>query len=151
MSTQENATLVRRLIEEGINGAFKDGDYALIDELIAPEYFSHNPNYPLSERGRGPEEVKKVMAAVGASMPDAHQTIEDVVARDDKVVVRSTIRGTDSSGSEGRPPSGKSFAMGAMEIFRVADGKLVEHWIITDVLGMLQQTGAIPGAPQTES
>jgi len=148
MSTQENEALVRRLIDEGINDGFKRGDFTLIDEFIAPEYASHNPNYPLSERGRGPEELKKVMAAFAASMPDSHQTIEDVMSSGDKVFVRSTIRGTDSGAPGGPAPSGKAFTMAAMEVFRLADGKFAEHWIITDMLGMLQQIGAMPAPPQ---
>jgi predicted SnoaL-like aldol condensation-catalyzing enzyme len=147
MSAQENEALVRRLIDDGINGAFKQGDFTLIDEFIGPEYVSHNPNYPLSERGRGPEELKKVMVALTAAMPDSHQQIEDVVAGDDKVVVRSIIHGSGSADPSSEAP-GRPFAMGAMEVFRVEDGKLVEHWIITDMLGMLQQVGAIPSPGQ---
>ena len=60
------------------------------------------------------------------------------------MVTRKTVRGTHRGESMGIPPTGKQVAVGLIDILRVADGKLVEHWNQVDTLGMLQQLGVIP-------
>ena len=75
---------------------------------------------------------------------DSHLVIEDVIAEGDKVVTRLTITGTQTGTLQGIPPTGKKFSMRGIDIFRVVDGKIVEHWDAVDQLGMLQQLGVIP-------
>lgn len=71
-------------------------------------------------------------------------TVEDVVAEGDRVAVRLTARGTHTGPLLGLPPTGKSVSFGGMEVFRVADGLIVESWGQFDALGLLRQLGATP-------
>ncbi|MDX1416943.1 MAG: ester cyclase, partial [Candidatus Promineifilaceae bacterium] len=71
--------------------------------------------------------------------------IEDVVAEDDKVVLRMTWSGSQQNEFMGLPPSGKSFSVNVIDIFRVAGGQIVEHWGMIDMMGMMQQLGAMSG------
>ncbi len=69
---------------------------------------------------------------------------EDMIAEGDKVVVRSTFRGTHKGDLMGIPPTGKQVTMPLILIYRIADDKIVEHWMQADALGLLQQLGVIP-------
>lgn len=135
MSAEENKTIVRRLFEEVMKG-----NLAIADELIATEYAQHSvfgiPN--------GRESFKQFFMAFAAAVPDAQFVIEDVIAEGDKVVTRSTVTGTQTGALQGIPPTGKKFSMKGIDIFRVLDGKIVEHWDAVDQLGMLQQLGVVP-------
>jgi hypothetical protein len=73
--------------------------------------------------------------------PDLHPTVEDLIAEGDKVVARPTIRGAHQGEYLGLPPTGKQVAFAAIAIFRVADGKIAESWILRDELSILQQLG----------
>ena len=77
---------------------------------------------------------------------DLHFTIEDMVAEDDKIVVRWTASGTHKGELMGIPPTNERVTVTGMSMDRVAHGKLVESWINWDNLGLLQQIGAIPPA-----
>ena len=71
-------------------------------------------------------------------------TIEDVIAEDDRVVVRLTSRATHAGEFMGRPASGRSYAVPEIHIFRIRDRRVVEHWREADMLGMMRQLGALP-------
>jgi len=73
-----------------------------------------------------------------AAFPDLHFTFEDLIAEGDKVVVRWTSRGTQQGELMGIPPTGKQFSATGIEIYRLEGGKIVEHWLESDNLGMLQ-------------
>ena len=78
------------------------------------------------------------------AFPDFHYTVEDEIAEGDKVVVRLTARGTQNGSFLGMPPSGKQATWSEIHIARMSSGKVVEHWVESDTLGMLQQLGVIP-------
>ena len=71
-------------------------------------------------------------------------TIEDVIAEGDKVVVRLTSHGRHAGEFMGMPASGKEYDISEIHIFRIADGKVAEHWRDADMLGMMRQLGALP-------
>ena len=83
-----------------------------------------------------------------AAVPDARYTVEDMIAEGDRVVSRFTMTGTQTGEMQGIPPTGKQCKVAGIDIFRVVDGKIVEHWDAVDQLGMLQQLGVIPAPGQ---
>jgi steroid delta-isomerase-like uncharacterized protein len=136
MSTEENKELVRRYQE-----AYNTNNMDVLDEILAPDLISHSlmPGLP-----PGRESLRQLQQLTLAAFPDFHTTIEDLIAEGDKVVARCTTRGTHKGEFLGTPPSGKPFTFTWISIFRIADGKIVEHWGEEDALGWLQQLGAIP-------
>jgi predicted ester cyclase len=78
-----------------------------------------------------------------SAFPDVRATIDDLIAEGDKVVVRSTWHGSHKGDFFGIPPTGKDFTLTAIDIVRVVDGKVVEHWGNEDDLGMLAQLGIV--------
>ena len=138
MSVETNTALFRRFMEEVANR----GNLAAVDEVMAPDFTEHEVLPPGTPPGR--EGVKQVFAMLRAGLPDLQVTIDDAIATGDKVVCRETWRGTHRGELLGAAPTGKRVEFGAIDIVRVADGKLVEHWGQSDWLGLLQQVGALP-------
>jgi len=80
-----------------------------------------------------------------ASFPDRQQTVEQIVGEGDLVAVRTTTRATHTGATFfGVPPSSKKVQVESMSLYRVAGGKVVEHWGLNDGLALMMQLGAIP-------
>ncbi len=137
MSTEENKAIARRWFEEGINRH----NLAIMDELFAPDFTEH---MPIGPGAQSLEEAKQFVAGTSAGMPDMRATVEEMVAEGDKVVVRYTVTGTQTGDFMGIPATGKPIKMTAIDILRFKDGKIAEHWLEGDQLGMMQQLGVIP-------
>jgi predicted ester cyclase len=146
MSAEENKAVVRREFEEMLNHT---GNLHAADEIIAPNYVSHEPT---SGETRGIERAKQFAATYRQAFPDLQNTIEDMVAEGDKVVVRFRGRGTHTGDTEAfGPPTGKRMEITGIAINRLSEGKIVEAWTNVDALGMMQQLGMIPEPRQAAS
>jgi predicted ester cyclase len=95
----------------------------------------------------GLEGVKAVFGMFRAGFPDVKFTIDDMVNQGDVVASLVHGEGTQTGNFMGIPPSGKHARWRSVGFFRVKDGKIVEHWGIPDLLGLLIQIGVIPPPP----
>jgi steroid delta-isomerase-like uncharacterized protein len=145
MSTteEENKAHYRRTFEE----VFNQGNLALVDDLVAPDFFNHE--VPPGMNNRGAESTRQVVRMLRTAFPDLHFTIEDLVAEGDTVAGHVTMRGTHLGPFQGIPPTSRSFQQAHMHFVRFRDGKAIEHWAVRDDLGMMRQLGVIP-APAHE-
>lgn len=137
MSAEESKAIVRRFW-----GVWEEGNIDLVDELLAPDYVNHSPGIP--DQPTGPEGVKAVVSMFRSGMPDLRVIVEDMIAEDDKVAVRYTLEGTHEGELFGLPPTGRRLSIKSITVERVSEGKIREHWRITDSLDMMQQLGVIP-------
>ena len=140
MSTpQENAATVRALIERVLN----EGDVGFAEKTLSEDYVERNPMPGGTADKAGAIAMFTMMRA---QTPDMRIDIEDVVASGNKVAVRSTLHGTDTEGfMPGMPPTGKPFAMGAMDVFTFDDaGMNTEHYGVYDIMGSMTQLGLMP-------
>ena len=124
MSIEENKAIIRRLFQE-----VWVGDVPAADRFYAP--------------GPQLDGLKAFATALYAAIPDWRVTIDDLVAEDDKVVVRWTGRGTHRGEWQGRPPTGREVTTTGIDIERMVDGKIVQEDGEVDMLGFLRQVGAI--------
>ena len=138
MSAEEHKALVRRWWD-GLNQGNAD---ELIDEIYAPDYVLHDPSLPQPVTGL--HGIHEFIAAITAAFPDAHTTIEDLVAEGDRVVQRITFRGTHQGEFMGVPATGNEVSVWAVVVSRMAGGKIAEEWQLVDGLSLMQQLGAIP-------
>lgn len=136
--TEENKDLARRDIEE----VWNEGNLDLVDEYVAEEFVLHDPAMP--DDLRGPAGYKEVVTMYRTAFPDAHITIEELVAEGDTVVVRWTGRGTHEGELMGIEPTTNEVEVPGMTVVHVEDGTMTEGWQCYDVLGMLGQLGAVP-------
>ena len=142
MGTQENKASARRFMEEVINR----GNVAAIDELSSPNIVDHTapPGVPAGNEG-----FKMFITTFRAAFPDLHYTVDDEIAEGDKVVQRTSARGTMKGDFQGMPASGKTATWSEIHITRFENGKAIEHWGVVDQMGMLAQLGFVqaPGQP----
>lgn len=143
MSAEENKALVRRYVEEVVN----QGNLDLLDEIFAPGFVEYGAD---TDQVSGVEDSKQFFDMLRSGFPDFQGTIEDLFAEGDKVVLRFTFRGTHQGEFMGIAPTAKQVTMSGIDIFRIADGKVVELWGQEDMLGIMQQLGAIPEPGQSE-
>ncbi len=127
---------MRRYVDEVLN----EGRLEALDELASPDY----KRYLSANAGPLNAEVqKKRLAGLRTAFPDLQFIIEDLIAENDRVVIRGTVRGTHQSAFSGIQPTGKQVTVAALEIIRIENGKFVEHWGGPDTYNLLQQLGAI--------
>ncbi|WP_314147754.1 ester cyclase [uncultured Leifsonia sp.] len=131
-----------RIIERMLAEGFATGDTAIVDELCSPDLVEHQ--FGLS--GTGAEaiaKVKKGIAEVHAAFPDLRFTVQDWAERDDIVWVRAEGAGTNTGPFAG-PPTGLPVRLTVIDIARIADGRIVEHWGVPDRFELLVRLGRIP-------
>jgi steroid delta-isomerase-like uncharacterized protein len=142
MSTEENKAVVRRIYEEMSKG--KEAAIAATEDLCAPAYVWHGPFGDMDMAA-----MKQFVPAWYTAFPDSHAAVEDLIAEGDKVVQRYTVRATHQGEFMGVPATGKVVTLTGIIISRFAGGKIVEDWDNPDMLGFMQQLGAIPQMAQT--
>ena len=142
MSAETNKATIRRYYDEVLSGA----DLGLLEELAVPDYDEHSP-FP--GQPNGVEGLRaRTGAIVGAFRP--RFTVHELVAEGDTVVAYWTNTGTHQGDFMGIPPSGRTVTISGMDVYRLRDGRMAEHWHVIEELQMLQQLGVIPtpeGAP----
>ena len=144
MSTEENKQKARMLLEE----AFGQGKTEVLDEVLHSDFVCYDPN---SEAGeiRGAETLKGEIEYFRQAVPDLTYTVEDQVAEGDEVVTRWRARGTHQGEFFGVEGTGNQIEMTGIQIDRFdEDGKMVEEWPEYDLLGAMQQIGAVPEPEQ---
>ena len=137
MSAEENKAVIRRWIE-----AYNERDLQAEAEVLAPDYVAHVPAAPGPLEGL--EAWRRFSGSFAEAFPDIRLTVEDIFSEGDMVAARVAFRGTHRGEFQGIPPTDKQVAFSSIEIDRMVDGKVQEHWFEMDLLGLMGQLGAIP-------
>lgn len=135
MSTRDNKSLVRRTFE--LMNAGNPGGLA---DCLGSGYRLHFNNMAELDA----EHASGFFTGFLAAFPGLQHIVHDQVAEGDRVATRISVQGVNSESFMGMPATGRSVDFDAINIHRVVDGKIVEHWIISDALAMMQQLGVIP-------
>jgi predicted ester cyclase len=123
--TDGNKQLYRNFIENVWNKRCPTA----VDDYLAADFIEHNPNLPPGLDGR-----KRFAAAVQAGFSDYHAEIQEIVAEGDRVVARVLWTGTQDGPFLGRPATGNKVRFATADFFRIANGRLAEHWDVVDSL-----------------
>jgi len=134
---EQNKAVIRRFVEEVQNKK----NFVAYDELNDPDFvnLSSPPGAPTDR-----ESGKVYLQAFAEAYPDARYTIEDMIAEGDQVVTKKTFTGTNTGEFNGIPATGKRVTFQYVDIMRVRNGRIVEHWNCIDWLNWLQQLGLAP-------
>lgn len=147
MSSEEIKRIAPRVLEE----LFENGNLDAADELIHPDFVNHEapPGNP-----QGPEGLKDTVTWLRGLWSPMRFEIEDEIAEGDKVVARVVMHGRHVGEFLGQGPTGKEFATKQIHVWRIEDGKAIEHWSVRDDLGQALQLGLLaprsPGAKATK-
>jgi len=139
MSLEENRTAVRRLYEDVMNAERFD----LLDQLAVSDYVEHSP-FPGQRAGIAGLKARLTAVRTGLA---AQYTLHHVFGEGDMVAAHWTMTGKHEGPLMGIPPTNRTVQMSGIDIYRLHDRKLAEHWHVVETFEMLQQLGAIP-APQ---
>jgi steroid delta-isomerase-like uncharacterized protein len=135
--SEQNKTLARRWFED----IFSRGNLDAANEILSADFVDHLTR----EDERGLEELKAYVTIYRAAFPDIQDTLEQIVAEGDKVVVRWTSRGTHQGEFMGVAPTGRHVTFTGMRLFRIAENKIAESWVNIDEQGLQEQLGTAPG------
>lgn len=89
----------------------------------------------------GPQGFRDFYSAIRSALPDARYEVDDLIAEDDKVVVRWRLLGTHKGAFGGIAPTGKAITLRGIAIYRLEADKLMERWVVTDLHALLEEIG----------
>lgn len=131
----------QQLIETYFNEVWNKGDVDLLDKLITPDYINHAPSIPNPERG--PAGLKPIIKEMRNGISELHYEILDTIITEDKIVARVNMTGIHTGELWGMKPTGKRIDVNQINIEHVKDGKISEHWRITEEFRLLKQLEVI--------
>ncbi|HVB33026.1 MAG TPA: ester cyclase [Patescibacteria group bacterium] len=132
MAPEANKELIRRYYEELWNAWRFD----LADELIDPEVRLRGS---LGRMVAGRGGLVSYMKHVQGIFPDFYNTIEALVAEDDRVAAQITYSGTHRGEIFGIAPTGRRIRYSGAGIFQISSGRIVEGWVLGDLANLLLQ------------
>jgi len=118
---------------------WSEGNYSLLDELYSPEIIRHEVN--IQEDLVGTKQYKDNVTWVRTAYPDFNVTADDLFVKDDLVVLRWTVTGTQTGPRGDLPATGKHVQFSGININRVIDGKIIEEWVYFNMADVLKQLG----------
>ena len=131
-SAEANTALVRESVE-----AFNGGDTNKLLTIVAADIVIHYAEMPEPLHGR--DTWQHGFELIKRAFPDIEIHIDDLVAADDKVAVRLTLRGTHQGEFQGIPATGRTISYVSHEFYRVANGLFAEEWICSDMASLVSQ------------
>ena len=136
--SESNKSLIKRFVAEYQTG----NDQQVLRDTVSPRMVNRTPM--TADPQGGVDEVKGIFDMFHAAFGDFAVEINDQLAEGDKVMTYKTFTGTHTGDLFGIPPTGRPVRFDVMDIVRIADGQIVEHWGLVDQLGLLRQLGAVP-------
>jgi steroid delta-isomerase-like uncharacterized protein len=131
----------RRIGERYFDEVWNQGRLDVLDELLSPDYVNHTPS--AGSPPAGPDGLKPIVQAIRQAFPDLHYRIEDVMATDDAVILRVVMTGTHHGSFFGLAPTGRRIEVNQINIERIRNGRIAEHWRVTDELVLMRQLGVV--------
>ena len=134
---ERNKELVRRMNEE----VWNRGNLEKLDEFFSPDVVKHF--LPNGSDTKSLDQLRNQIRSHRKAFPDWAEEIKLIVAEGDLVAIYFESTGTNDGNFQGNPPTGKRIHINEMSISRIIDGKIVEQWLIPDVLSLNEQLGFI--------
>jgi predicted ester cyclase len=135
----------KQIVGEFIAALFTTGDLTAVDRYVDPGFVNHDPPFPGAPDG--PQGMRMAGEIFRRAFPDWHSDVQQLIAEGDLVAENFIGRGTHRGAVMGETPTGREVTLRGVNIFRIANGKIVERWGRLDQLGLLQQLGLAPAPP----
>jgi predicted ester cyclase len=137
-TAEEHRAMFARWFEE----LWNKKNYAITQELVDPDFTAHGAGG--QDIKQGPNGVAEMVRTWHVAFPDGSMTMDDIITEGEYSVIRMTFRGTHTGDFYGNPASGNPVEVTSIGIDRVQNGKITEGWGELNMLGLMQQIGAIP-------
>lgn len=115
---------------------------AMLDEHVTEDFIEHE-EMPGIKAGTGRDAAKEQISMMQKAISDLRFNVDELVQEDNKVVARVTLTGTHTGEFMGIPATGNKLEVKAIDVFHFRDGKISDHWGVTDSGAMMMQMGAI--------
>lgn len=132
-TSETNTGLCKRFYSE-----LSKGNLTIVDELVADDFIEHE----MSDFSADKTGLKKYFAMMRTAFPDLTLNVEFYMAESDKVAAYLTMNGTHKGEFMGIPATGNKISVKTIDIIRIKNGKVVEHWGVTDGMAMMEQLNA---------
>lgn len=146
MATTDETKERARQYLEALEG-HSDGHIDNLEEFVAEDVVNHNPASSddiTPGEARGIDAFRPHAESVTRAFPDLEFDIQDMIAEDDRVMVRFVLTGTHDGPFMGIEPTGEEVTLSGIVVYRFDDGKIVERWGEANTIGLLQQIGQMP-------
>ena len=137
--SQKTEAKNKQIVETYFNEVWNKGEVDLLDDLLTENYINHTPSTPNPPKGASG--LKPIIRAIRKGFPDLHYEIKDIIVTKEKVILRVIMTGTQTGTLFGIPPTGKKVEVNQINIEKIENGKIAEHWRVTDELTMMKQLG----------
>jgi len=131
--SEENKAIAQKFV-----AAVNERNLDALEQLFSPEFVNHSPRFGFPPNAAG---YRQNVGFLLSAFPDAILTAEDIISEGDKVVLRTTLRGTHDGALLDKPPTGKKISIEAINIWRTKEGQILERWEQADLLGLMRQLG----------
>jgi predicted ester cyclase len=131
----------QHLIEIYFNKIWNEGQLEWLEEIIAPDYINHSASMANPEPG--PKGLYPIIQSIRNGFPDLHYEMKDLMITEDKIVARVVMTGTLLGELWGIQPNGKRIEVNQINIERIENGMIKEHWRVTEELLMMKQLGVV--------
>jgi predicted SnoaL-like aldol condensation-catalyzing enzyme len=141
VSNKEAAEIERnkQVIEDFYREVFQKHDLDAVGRFMHDDYIQHNADCPQGKAG-----FLEFHRGFFAAMPDFYPVINQMIAEGDLVWVYNTITGTHTGqGFLDYPPTNNDIRYDVVDMYRLRDGKVCEHWDVADTRALFTQVGAI--------
>ena len=129
----------REIVESFYTDVFIRHDLSRLDKYMRDDYIQHNPDVSQGKAG-----FIQFFKTTFKAIPDFSYSLKKIVAEGDLVMVYSTITGTHTGGEWlGKTATGNRLNFDVVDIFRVQDGEIAEHWDVADTFKLFKQLGII--------
>lgn len=131
----------KQIVQTYFNEAWNKGHLEVLNSILSENYINHTPSTP--NPPKGPAGLKPIILAIREGFPDLHYEIRDIIITRDRAVVRVIMTGTQTGALFGIAPTGKHVEVNQINIEKIENGKITEHWRVTDELAMMKQLGVV--------
>jgi steroid delta-isomerase-like uncharacterized protein len=139
MTAQNNLEENKRIVRAFIEAAFNQHQADRASEYLTSDMKWHGGTLGTVE---GRENFAGLISAIVSALPDLRNVEQDIIAERDIVSVRAVVEGTHKGDLLGIPASGRHVKWDAVDVYRVADGKIAEEWAADDLLAFVYGVGA---------
>ncbi|MGA2110051.1 MAG: ester cyclase [Syntrophorhabdales bacterium] len=126
----------KELVESFVNEVFIKHDMSHLERFLRKDYIQHNPDVP-----QGREGFKQFFETCFQGVPDFSYTLKKIVAEDDLVFIYCTTTGTHKGVWIGMAGTGNKLDFDVVDMFRIQDGLIAEHWDVADTLKLFTTIG----------
>ena len=144
MTTDE----IKRLITAYTDDVWNQHSVAAMDKYYTPDYAHHDVSGP---DVRTLNDYKQWATMLLSGLSHFHVAIDDLIAEEEKAAKRWSASGLHDNTFAGIPATGKKVSFSGASVYRLVNNRIAESWYIYDMLGLLQQLGAVPIAAEAEA